>query len=82
MVCLPKEEGGLGVINLKTHIEALLLKNLHKFYNKLDIPRVNLVWEKHYRNGKLPSHIKKDSFWWRDNLKHLDSFKGMAMVNI
>ena len=82
MVCLPKEEGGLGVINLKTHIEALLLKNLHKFYNKLDIPWVNLVWEKHYRNGKLPSHIKKGSFWWRDNLKLLDSFKGMAMVNI
>jgi hypothetical protein len=53
MVCLPKEEGGLGVINLKTHNEALLLKNLHKFFNKSDIPWVHLIWEKHYRNGKL-----------------------------
>jgi hypothetical protein len=60
MVCLPKEEGGLGVLNLKTQNEALLLKNLHKFYNKVDTPWVHLVWDKHYHNGKLPSHIKKD----------------------
>ena len=73
---------GLGVINLETHNEALLLKNLHKFFNKSDIPWVNLFWEKHYRNGKLPSHIKDDSFWWRDILKLLDAFKRMAMVNI
>ena len=25
---------------------------------------------------------KKESFWWRDVLKLLDSFKGMAMINI
>lgn len=37
MVCLPKE-GGLGVINLKTQNEALLLKNLHKFFNRADTP--------------------------------------------
>ena len=80
MVCLPKEEGGLGVLNLRTQNEALLLKNLHKFFNKQDIPWVQLVWEKHDQNGKLPSHIKKGSFWWRDNLKLLQSFKGMASV--
>ena len=73
---------GLGVIDLETHNEALLLKNLHKFFNKSDIPWVNLFWEKHYRNGKLPSHIKDDSFWWRDIPKLLDAFKRMAMVNI
>jgi hypothetical protein len=38
MVCLPKEEGGLGVLNLSIQNEALLLKNLHKFFNKMDIP--------------------------------------------
>jgi hypothetical protein len=31
---------------------------------------------------QTPSHIKKGSFWWRGNLKLLDAFKGMAMVNI
>ena len=32
MVCIPKDEGGLGVLNLQTQNEALLLKHLHKFY--------------------------------------------------
>ena len=32
MICFPKEEGGLGVLNLKTQNESLLLKNLYKFY--------------------------------------------------
>jgi hypothetical protein len=43
MVCLPKLEGGLDVLQLESHNEALLLKNLHKFYNKVGIPWVNLV---------------------------------------
>ena len=40
MVCKPKNIGGLGVLNLHIQNEALLLKFLHKFYNKMDIPRV------------------------------------------
>lgn len=36
-VCLPKEEGGLGVLKLGTQNEALLIKFLHKFFNKADI---------------------------------------------
>jgi hypothetical protein len=38
MVCNSKENGGLGVLNLQTHNESLLLKNLHKFYNQVNIP--------------------------------------------
>jgi len=64
MVTRPKEDGGLGVLDLKTQNEALLLKNLHKFFNKADIPWVHLIWEKYYRNGKLSNHVKKGSFWW------------------
>ncbi|WVZ78801.1 hypothetical protein U9M48_026452, partial [Paspalum notatum var. saurae] len=37
-VCLPKESGDLGVLNLKIQNEAMLLKNFHKFFNRLDIP--------------------------------------------
>ena len=71
LVCLPKEEAGLGVLNLQTQNEALLLKNLHKFYNR------------HHSNGELPSATKRvGSFWWKDILKLLDSFKGLAMVNV
>jgi hypothetical protein len=43
MVCKAKDEGGLGVIDLKTLNEALLIKFLHKFFNKEDIPWVSLV---------------------------------------
>lgn len=80
MATRAKEEGGLGVLDLKTQNEALLLKNFHKFFNKADIPWVKLIWEKHYNNDKLPSHVKKGSFWWRDMLKLLDKFKGIALV--
>lgn len=82
MVCLPKEEGGLGVIDLGKHNEALLLKNLDTFFNHRDIPWVYLIWEKHYSNGKLPSKTKKGSFWWRDILKLLDCFKSFTMVQV
>jgi len=81
-VTLPKSEGGLGVLNLRTQNEALLLKYLHKFFNKVDTPWVHLIWEKYYSNGTLPSDQKKGSFWWRDILKLLDTFKGMAMVTV
>jgi len=43
MVCVPKEDGGLGIINLEKQNEALLMKNLDKFYNKKDIPWVSLI---------------------------------------
>jgi hypothetical protein len=67
LVCLPKHEGGLGVHNLQTQNDALLLKNLHKFFNRHDIPWVNLIWERHYSFGGLPSTDKKvGSFWWKD----------------
>lgn len=45
MVCIEKEEGGLGVINLEIQNQALLMKNLDKFFNKKYILWVNLAWE-------------------------------------
>jgi len=61
MVCLPKNEGGLGVLNLATHNDSLLLKFLNKFFfSKADIPWVHLLWENYYSNGKLPGQQKKD----------------------
>jgi hypothetical protein len=53
-----------------------------KFFNKEGIPWVALIWESCYESGSLPSTTKKGSFWWRDILKLLGKFKGMAMVNI
>lgn len=43
MVCIPKEEDGLGIINIETQNKSLLMKNLDKFFNRRDIPWVNMV---------------------------------------
>jgi hypothetical protein len=45
LVCSLKSSSGLGVIQLQTQKEALLLKKLYKCYNKEDIPWVQLIWE-------------------------------------
>jgi hypothetical protein len=42
MVTMPKLKGGMEVIRLRLQNEALLLKNLHKFFSKQDLPWVNL----------------------------------------
>lgn len=41
--CRSKDEGGLGIIDLRTQNIALLLKFLHKLYNSLDLPWVKLT---------------------------------------
>jgi hypothetical protein len=76
-----KKDGGQGVLHLKTHNKALLLKNLHKFFNKVGIPWVQLIWKKYYANGKLPNHTLKGSFWWRDILRLLSKFKGIVTIS-
>lgn len=38
-----KEQGGLGIIDLKVQNSALLMKSLHKFYNHADVPWVALT---------------------------------------
>ena len=55
-VCRPKIQGGLGVIDIFVQNKALLLKNLHKFYNRHNIPWVNLIWESYYSNDSLPGN--------------------------
>lgn len=57
---------------------ALLLKHLHKFFNREDIPWVKLIWATYYSNGRLPGARCNSSFWWRDILKLLDQFKGIS----
>jgi hypothetical protein len=80
MVCISKEEGGLGFLNLRTQNECLLLKHLNKFFNRVNVSWVQLVWNRYYSDGKLPrlTFNFRGSFWWRDLLKLLDPFKGMV----
>ena len=82
LVCKPKDKGGLGVINLKIQNEALLSKFLHKFYNKLDIPWVQLTWDTYYVQ-RTPHVVELvGSFWWRDILKLTPTFRGISKVQV
>jgi hypothetical protein len=78
-VTTPKENGGLGVMNLFAQNQALLLKPLHKFLNRADIPSVNLIWHTHYPNSQIPHACsERGSFWWKDILRLADVFRGIA----
>jgi hypothetical protein len=81
MVTKPKLKGGLGVINLRVQSKALLMKKLHNFFNKEDLPWVKLVWANYYGNGQSPGFTRKSSFWWKDNLKLLNCYKGIAQAS-
>jgi hypothetical protein len=81
-VMKPKEKGGLGIINLRLQNDALLLKHLHKFYNKEDVPWVHLVWDRYYID-KVPHTAKEcGSFWWRDILRLSTIYRGIAQCTI
>jgi hypothetical protein len=62
-VCHPKKHGGLGVLNLEIQNKALLMKQLHKFYSKADVPWVHLVWAL-YGDNVPHASSKRGSFWW------------------
>ena len=49
-------------MNIFVQNQALLLKNLHKFYNRKNIPWVNLIWEAYYDNDILPGQKWEGSF--------------------
>jgi hypothetical protein len=50
LICMPKSKGVLGITNLTAHNEAHLIKFLHKFFNKDNIPWVHLIWRS-YNNS-------------------------------
>jgi hypothetical protein len=66
LVFRPKDQGVLGVIDLRNQNKALILKNVHKFYNCNDLPWVKLIWQVYYANGQVPSKMqRKDIFGGR-----------------
>jgi hypothetical protein len=80
--CRPKQQGGLGVLNLDIQNKTLLLKNVHKLFNREDTPWVNLIWNTYYANGVVPGQRLEGSFWWRAHLKLLDSYKAISRCNL
>jgi hypothetical protein len=78
----PKENGGMGIINLATQNGALLLKISHKFFNRMDVAWVQLIWDNYYRNGTFLDSRPKGSFWWRGLLNLLTQYKCITLVQI
>nr|XP_040245306.1 uncharacterized protein LOC120964586 [Aegilops tauschii subsp. strangulata] len=82
LVCRPRDKGGLGIINLNIQNQGLLLKHLHKFYNKVDVPWVTLIWNSYYDHGGPQATATVGSFWWRDILKLHEAYTAIASVHI
>lgn len=80
LVCRPKANGGLGVINLQIQNQALLVKHLHKFYNKADIPWVSLIWDSYYHGVVPQATVLCGSFWWKDVFELADNYRAVATV--
>jgi hypothetical protein len=81
MVTKPKNRGGLGVINLRMQIESLLIKNLHKFFNKVDLRWVKLIWSQYCSNRKVPDIVTKGGFWWRSIVKLLNKYRELHKLS-
>lgn len=54
LITRPKIEGGMGVIRVRVHNEAMLMKQLQKFLNKEDLPWVQILWDNYYCHGQIP----------------------------
>jgi hypothetical protein len=79
LVRRPKSKGGLGVVNLAVQNNALLLKQLDKFYGKADVQWVSLIWHKYYQNVIPHLAREKGSFWWKDILRLHVLYRGVAV---
>jgi hypothetical protein len=70
------------VLNLKMQNEALLLKYLHKFYNKEDTPWFSLIWNAYYLE-KVPHVVDPcGSFSWKYIMKLSPTFRGIASCQV
>lgn len=78
----PNLQGGRGILNLGLQNEALLMKHLKKFYNKVDVPWVHLVWDSYYFERIPHDTTLCGSFWWRDISKLMDKFRAVTQVTI
>lgn len=77
LVCRPKNHGGLGVLDVKVRNLALLLKFLHSFYKKKDVPWANLIWSMYYVDKVPHATDPCGSFWWRDVMQLSDTYGGI-----
>jgi hypothetical protein len=69
------------VLNLEIQNKALLMKQLHKFYSKADVPWVHLVWAL-YGDNVPHASSKRGSFWWRDIFSLVEDYRSVSRCRI
>jgi hypothetical protein len=75
--CYKEQPDVLGIIDLHLQNKALLLKHLDKFYYNADVPWVKLVRDAYYHDTVPHAITLSGSFWWRDVLGLVDTWKNM-----
>ena len=70
------------MLNLKVQNDAMLLKMLHKFYNRMDTPWVNLIWDTYYSDMIPHATSPCGSFWWCELVKLMPTYGGVTIVLI
>jgi hypothetical protein len=82
MVCKPKNKGGLGIINLKIQNKCLMMKQLHKFYNNVDLPWVKLIRNSYYYKEVPHAVTVCGSFWWRSIMRMFELYRQVTHCKI
>jgi hypothetical protein len=78
-----KAQGGLGIIDFAVQNKALLLKHIHKFFNKAKVPWVDLTWKAYYAVALAPqARNPRGSFWWRALSRLFDDYRGLAKSSV
>jgi hypothetical protein len=80
MLTKPKDKGGVGIVNFKKKNDALLMKYLDKFYNRANIPWVNLIRSSYYDTSVPHAGKLCGSFWWRDIFKLVEDYCDVSFV--
>lgn len=82
LVQRPKQKGGLGIKNLYLQNDALLIKQLHKFYSKEGIPWVQQIWFKYNANRVPHAQRLVGSFWWKDVFRLKDLYGSITTCQL
>jgi hypothetical protein len=69
------------VLNLELQNKALLMKQLHKFYSRADVPWVKLVWAL-YGDNIPHTKSRRGSFWWKDIFRLVDDYRSISLCKI
>jgi hypothetical protein len=69
-------------MNFEIQNQALLLKQLHKFYCQADTPWVKLVWSLYSPDVPPHAQTRRGSFWWCDVFSLVNTYRSITSSQI